>query len=138
MKRDDPKNVLAVNVRALMVKRYGVVHIGKFRRDTGIGAATVSRILEATTSIGIDILEKIAFTFKLEPWQLLVPDFDADSLPLVLSDDSDHQLRQVIKAIHAAQEHQHARALHDRRAADQSRHGSRANLKVISNNDKQK
>ena len=138
MKRDDPKTVLAANVRALMVKRYGAVRIGRFRRDTGIGAATISRILDATTSIGIDIVEKIARAFKLEAWQLLVSEFDADNPPLVLSSDSDHQLRQVIKAIHASQEHQHVRALRDRREADQARTGTRREFRVIRNDDKSK
>lgn len=101
MKRDDPKQVLWANVRALMLKRYGTEHLTAFARDTGIGVATVTRLKECKTSTGIDILEAIAREFRLLPWQLMVPGFDPEMPPLILGDPA-HQMRQLYDAVAAA------------------------------------
>ena len=54
VKRPDPKNVLWANVSALMIKRYGRVHLSKFAEDVGIGLGTVLRMKEQGTSVGIE------------------------------------------------------------------------------------
>jgi hypothetical protein len=65
------KRVLWENVRTLMVMQWGEEHIQRLVREAKIGPATATRIKEGRTSVGIDIVERIARVFKVEPWQLL-------------------------------------------------------------------
>lgn len=67
------RGTLWANVRALMLDRYGEENINRMARDVRIGPATVQRIKDSGTSVGVDVLEKIAKTFNVEPWQLLAP-----------------------------------------------------------------
>lgn len=67
------KAVLWANVRALMVKRYGEENINRLARDAKLGPATVQRIKDSQTSVGIEVLEKIAKVFDVEAWQLIAP-----------------------------------------------------------------
>lgn len=67
------KDRLWTNVRTLMLQRYGEENINRLARDAKIGPATVQRIKDAETSVGLEVIEKIAKVFKLEPWQLLAP-----------------------------------------------------------------
>lgn len=75
------KLILWENVLTLMAKRYGKENLGKFAADCGIGAASMTRIKLAKTSIGVDTIEAIAREFKLQPWQILVDGLDADTPP---------------------------------------------------------
>lgn len=77
------KAVLSKNIRALMKARYEGENISQFAKDTGIGLATVARIKEAKTSVGLDVIERIADKFDLQPWQLLVPNFDPANPPVL-------------------------------------------------------
>lgn len=67
------KTVLWENVRALMLKHYEEENINRLARDAKVGPATVQRIKDGNTSIGIDVLEKLAKTFGVKPWQLIAP-----------------------------------------------------------------
>jgi hypothetical protein len=50
--------------------------------DKGISSnGTLGRVSKGETSVGIDVVELIADTFKLKPWQLLVPDMDPENPP---------------------------------------------------------
>lgn len=78
----DSKVVLWRNVSALMRKRWGGENLSRLARDAGIGPGSATRIKEMRTSVGLDVLEKVAACFDLDPWQLLVVDFDPDDLPI--------------------------------------------------------
>ncbi len=69
------------SVRAIMVQRYGDENIARFAKDTGIGLATVGRIKEQKTSVGLAVMDKIASRFNVSSWQLLVPGFDPKNPP---------------------------------------------------------
>lgn len=77
----DSKNVLWASVSALMRKHYGGENLTRLAKDCKIGPGTASRMKEGKTSVGVDILDKIAKHFHLEPWELLVPAFDPANRP---------------------------------------------------------
>lgn len=72
------KRALWANVLALMERAYGGENLTRLARDSGIGPGSTTRIKEQRTSVGIDVLEKIAGAFGVRPWQLLTPDLGAD------------------------------------------------------------
>lgn len=67
------KVTLWANVRALMVSKYGEENINRLAREAKVGPATIQRIKDGATSVGIDVLEKVARVFVVEPWQLIAP-----------------------------------------------------------------
>jgi transcriptional regulator with XRE-family HTH domain len=85
---DTMKTVLWDNVRSLMVEKYGEENLNRLARDAKIGVASVARIKEQKTSVGLDILEAIAKFFKLSPFQLLIPPKEKDAYKLLATDKS--------------------------------------------------
>lgn len=77
------KAVLWQNVKALMVARYGKENLTRLATECRIGPGTATRIKEQRTSVGLDVLEQIAGTFHVEPWQLLVPGMDPSNPPVL-------------------------------------------------------
>lgn len=65
------RDVLWDNVLGLMRHHYGRENINRMARETKVGVATIQRIKDRETSVGLDVVEKIAKRYKLEPWQLL-------------------------------------------------------------------
>lgn len=78
MDKLDTKRVLWQNIGALMTLHYGGEQLGRFARESGIGAATMTRIKAQKTSVGVDVIEAIARKFKIQPWQVLAPGLGAD------------------------------------------------------------
>ena len=74
MTKIDAKTVLWRNVLALMVKKYGKENLTRFANEAHIGPGTATRMKDQATSVGVDVLEKAAEVFGVEPWQLLLPD----------------------------------------------------------------
>jgi transcriptional regulator with XRE-family HTH domain len=72
----DCKQILWKNVRALMMKTWGEENLRQLARDAGIGTGTAKRIKDQETSVGVDVLERIARLFKVEPWQLIAEDVE--------------------------------------------------------------
>jgi len=71
-------DLLAENVRAGMVEKYGKEHQTKLVRDSGIGTGSISRILgtEAAprgNSTGLEVIEKVATGLGVPAWLLLFP-----------------------------------------------------------------
>lgn len=81
MLRPDIKRVLWENVAGLMRKRWQGENLTRLARESGCGPGTATRLKECQTSVGVDVLEKIAGVFDLEPWQLLVPGLDPAQPP---------------------------------------------------------
>ena len=72
---------LWASVLAIMKQRYGDENISRFAKDVGIGLATVTRIKEQKTSVGLAVMDAIAARFNVSAWQLLVPGFDPENPP---------------------------------------------------------
>jgi len=85
MSKKDPKHILWENVSTLMIARYGKENLGRMATDAGLGPATMTRLKQAETSTGIDIVAAIAKVFHLQPWQLLVSDLSVASPPALTS-----------------------------------------------------
>lgn len=96
----DSKETLWANVLALMKHHYGKENLTRFSADVGIGPATATRIKDRRTSVGLDVLEKIAAKFSLEPWQLLVPGLDVAKPP----DHETDAMRELRAQMRATQE----------------------------------
>jgi len=81
MKKLTSKEVLAINLRALMNKNEhteGYVH-----RKTGIAQSTVGRILKCESSATLESIDSLAKLYGLLPWQLLVTDLDVSNLSVL-------------------------------------------------------
>jgi hypothetical protein len=77
----DSKAVLWKSVSALMKKHYGKENLTRLAKDCDIGPGTSSRLKAQQTSVGLEVVDKIAEHFHVQPWQLLVPGFDPESHP---------------------------------------------------------
>ena len=79
----DSRAVLWASVRALMIREHGKENINQFHKRTGVPLATIGRIKEQGTSVGLEIIDKIAACYGLAGWQLLVPGFDPAAPPVL-------------------------------------------------------
>ena len=77
----DSRELLWASVSALMKKHYGRENLTKLAKDCEIGPATASRMKAQQTSVGLDVIDRIAKRFHVEPWSLLVPGFNPDHAP---------------------------------------------------------
>lgn len=77
----DSKAVLWRSVEALMRKHYGKENLTRLSKECKFGPATASRLKEAKTSVGLEVIDKIAGNFNVQPWELLVPSFDPSNRP---------------------------------------------------------
>lgn len=71
----DSRPVLWRNIAELMHQKYGKEHLSQLAKEAKIGLATISRIKNQDTSIGLEVIDRIAAVFGVEPWQLMHPDF---------------------------------------------------------------
>lgn len=79
----DSKAVLWASVLALMHKNYGRENLNRLAREAKIGPGTASRLKAQETSVGLDTIDKLAAHFNVEAWQLLVPGFEPDNMPVL-------------------------------------------------------
>lgn len=75
--------VLAANLKRLMADHPDLGTQAALSKRCRIAQSTVARILSANQAAQIDSLEALAKAFRLEPWQLLVPDLDPRQPPLL-------------------------------------------------------
>lgn len=47
--------------------------MSRLAREAKVGVATVARIKNTETSVGLDVLEKVAAVFGVQAWQLIAP-----------------------------------------------------------------
>lgn len=64
-----------------MAHRWGGENLTRLAREADIGPGSCSRIKAQQTSVGLEIVDKIASLFGVETWQLFVPGFDPKNLP---------------------------------------------------------
>ena len=81
MDRIDTNAALWVNIQALMLHSWGKENVQRLARECKVGPATIMRIKEQKTSVGLEVIEKVAEHFHLAPWQLLVPGMDPSNPP---------------------------------------------------------
>ena len=95
------KALLWNNVASLMRKRYGRENLNQLARDAKIGPATASRIKEMKTSVGLDVIDRIAGVFGLVAWQLLVPELDPTNIPVVMITAEERRFYDKIRRVEA-------------------------------------
>ena len=88
----DPKFTLWANVLALMIDRYGKENMLRLSKDAGIAIGSVQRMRDENTSIGINIVAKVANAFGLQPWQLLFPELDPKNPPALCITEAERKL----------------------------------------------
>jgi transcriptional regulator with XRE-family HTH domain len=75
------RQILARNVRILMEMRDWNQH--DLQRKAHVSQKTVSNVVNGRQSTQIDVIEKLAAAFKVEPFQLLLPNlFPQDLYPI--------------------------------------------------------
>ena len=79
--RIDPKSVLWENLRALMEHHWGRENLTRLAREAKTGPGTATRIKEMQTSVGLDVVDRMAEVFDLEMWQMLTPGLDPKNPP---------------------------------------------------------
>lgn len=79
----DSKQILWENTSALMVHHWGKENLSELSRRAKVGLATCDRIKKRETSVGTDVLEKIADVFGLQAWHLLTPQLDPKNPPVI-------------------------------------------------------
>lgn len=68
------KTVLWDNVLALMLQHVGKENLSWLARELRTSATQIARLKDQETSVGVDMLDRIAARFRLETWQLLAPE----------------------------------------------------------------
>lgn len=94
----DTKKVLWQNVSRLMVYHWGREHLARLSRDAEIALASTTRLKEQRTSVGVDLLDKIAKCFHLQAWHLLVPNLDPSNPPVVYLTEHEKALYERFRA----------------------------------------
>lgn len=91
MDKDDPhaehalRSLVGANISRLMQSRPKLNSNPKLGARSGIGVATISRVINGETAATLDTLAKLAAAFDLAPWQLLVPNLDATNPQILQS-----------------------------------------------------
>lgn len=103
-KRKSIREVLRDAARELAPKhekgeRAGEPNVTAFARDTKIGQGNAQRILAGDTSVGIDLVEQLAWHYRLEPWQLLVPGFRKEKPPRLEVQPRNERVARLFEAV---------------------------------------
>lgn len=96
------RDVLAENLNTLMRAYPSLESNPKLSRRAKLGVGTIARVRNSDAAVNLDTLDKLAGCFDLQPWQMLVPDLDPKSPPVLRSlsaaeSDLFERLRTVIK-----------------------------------------
>lgn len=87
MEEEFLREVVSSNVKALLMRnarKSGATPSApgvSMLVNMGFANGTAQRILAGDTSFGVDLLARLATRLGVEPWQLLVPNIDAENLP---------------------------------------------------------
>lgn len=79
--------ILGENVRALMQKRFGKINVTRLAQAPGMSVGVAGRIKDGGV-VQTNKLADAAAALGVEPWQLLVPGLDPDSLPRLANDET--------------------------------------------------
>ena len=67
-----------------MQHRWEGENLSRLAREAKIGPGSVTRMKEQTTSVGLELVDKVARVFTVETWQLLVPGMSPKTLPTLM------------------------------------------------------
>lgn len=84
METIDSRKVLWENVAALMSHHWRGENLTRLAREAGIGPGSATRLKEQKTSVGLELVDKLARVFGLEVWQLLVPGLNPRAPPTLM------------------------------------------------------
>jgi len=90
--------VLWQNVSALMIRHWGQENLSRLAREAKIGPGGATRLKQQTTSVGIDVLAKVAECFDVEPWHLLLPRLDPSNPPVATMTATEERLYAKLNA----------------------------------------
>lgn len=82
------REYVAINIQELMELKYDAIEkltnrVKALSTDSGVGYGTLRRTLDASSGLTMDNLERIATALDVLPYQLLIPDLDADNPQVV-------------------------------------------------------
>lgn len=87
-----------------MTYHYGRENLNRLAKGAKIGPGSATRIKEAKTSVGLDVLEKVAKHFKVAAWELLHPEFAPGNGHLTAKEVEEvKQAREILAGLSAAQ-----------------------------------
>lgn len=82
MNKHDSRKALGESLRALMRLRWGGDNLTQLGKQVlHSSAAQAVRVMDSENNTGVKTLDLVADHFDVQPWQLLVPGFDAASPP---------------------------------------------------------
>jgi transcriptional regulator with XRE-family HTH domain len=99
-KQDNPRSVLAKNLKALMA--HGDLNQTALGKKAGVAISTIGRILVEKHAPDIDTLSQIAQALGVTAWQIMVPRLDPSNPP-VLQNASPEE-RELYERLRAAAE----------------------------------
>ena len=73
---EDSRKPLWINLTALMQIHWGGENLNRLARECGVSPATATRIKKQQTSVGLEILDRLAESFRVSAHQLIDPDFN--------------------------------------------------------------
>lgn len=98
----DIRKVVGGNVQRLM--DYAADHGSPYGDQRSLAAkakvsmSTVARIRKAQVAPGVDVLERIAGVYRLQAWQLLIPDLDPTNPPVFAMTATERDLYRNLRA----------------------------------------
>lgn len=78
--QEDLKLTIRANIRRLLHLTDGESGVAQVMK-LGFSNGTAQSLLAGETSIGVDVLAKVAAALRVEPWQLCVPGLDPERMP---------------------------------------------------------
>jgi hypothetical protein len=81
MSDQDSRRELWASVSALMQARWGRENLTRLGREVVKSPANAKRLKDQKTSVGVEMLDRVANWAGLQAWQLLVPGFSAAQPP---------------------------------------------------------
>lgn len=81
------------NARALLLHHYPKMGILARAKAVGLGKGTVERILNGEAILDLAVIETLAKACRVEPWKVLVANFDPAAPPLLADVARDERLR---------------------------------------------
>lgn len=85
---DDLPASVAKNITSMLTHKLGREPGVSDLMKLGFANGTAQRFLEGGTSVGLKLLQRVALSLGLQPWQLLTTDLDPKDLPAVVSGKS--------------------------------------------------
>lgn len=79
----NPAEVLWANVSAAMRLHWGRENLTRLGKEAGIGPGGATRLKQQKTSVGLDVLTRVAMLFDLHPFHLLLPNLDPANPPVM-------------------------------------------------------